>query len=104
MIDSVLRKALEARIASSGFDWVKIVSIELRPEPKTAALTVMLDGEEKPVTINATYALEEGGVRVKSLTTSRRWMTEGLQLALTKSGGLIPLPGGLQGKLVRMFL
>ena len=43
-------------------------------------------------------------IRLETLTASRQWLTEVAELVLAKTGREFPLPEGLKGKLIRLFL
>lgn len=104
MIDSVIRKALEARITAQGLTWIKLRHFELRSAEKTLVLDVDLDGEPAPVRITARYHVDPAGLTVESVDTSKKWLTEVALLALAKHGGKIELPGGLVGSMARAIL
>jgi hypothetical protein len=104
MIDTVIRKALEARIAAQGLDWVKVRHFELRSAEKCVVLELDLDGEPAPVRATARYRVEGSGLTIESVETSKKWLTEIAHLALAKHGGKIELPGGLVGTMARAVL
>ncbi|MFN0129996.1 MAG: hypothetical protein ACKV19_25305 [Verrucomicrobiales bacterium] len=104
MIDSVIRKALEGRIAAHGLTWIKLRHFELRSTEKLIVLDVDLEGEAAPVRISARYRVDPAGVTVESVETSKKWLTEVAHLALAKHGGTIELPGGLVGSMARAVL
>jgi hypothetical protein len=104
MIDAFLRKAIEGRIASAGLDWVKVLHAELRADQKTFTIALQLDGEEVPVSLSAHYRVEDNDVVVESVAASKKWVTEAISYGLLKHGGRFPLPGGIVGRLARMFL
>ncbi len=104
MIDSVIRKALETRIAAHGLGWLKLRHFELRSAEKKIMLEIDLEGESTPVNVYATYRLDVDTVVIESIDTSKKWMTEVAHLALAKHGGHIALPGGLIGTMARAIL
>jgi hypothetical protein len=104
MIDSVIRKTLEARIAAHGLHWVKLRHFELRSTDKQLILHLDLDGETEPLLVTARYRLDPEGLTIESLETSKKWLTEVAHLALVKHGGTITLPGGLVGSMARAIL
>jgi hypothetical protein len=104
MIDSVIRRALEARIAAHGLDWVKVRHFELRSAEKQLVLDVDLDGEPAPVQLSARYRVDPAGLTIESVETNKKWLTEVALLALAKHGGQIELPGGLVGTMARAVL
>lgn len=104
MIDSVIRKAIEARITAFGLDWLKVRQFELRSASKLVILDLDLDGEDQPVRITANYRVDGDSLVIESAETSKKWLTEIAAIALAKQGGRIPLPAGLAGSVARMFL
>jgi hypothetical protein len=104
MIDTVIRKAIETRIAAHGLSWVKLRHFELRSIEKHLVLDLDLEGEPAPVRITARYRVDPDGLVVESVDTSKKWLTEVAHLALTKHGGKIELPGGLVGTMARAIL
>lgn len=104
MIDAVIRKALEARIAAQGLDWLKVRHFELHSTGKCIVLELDLDGETAPVRATARYRLEGSDLIIESVETSKKWLTEIAHLALAKHGGKIELPGGLVGTMARALL
>ena len=104
MIDSVIRKALETRIAAQGLTWVKLRHFELRSAEKTIVLDLDLEGEPAPVRVTARYRVEPAGLTVEAVETSKTWLTEVAHLALAKHGGKFDLPGGLVGSMARAIL
>ena len=104
MIDAVIRKALEARIAAHGLTWLKLRHFELRSAQKKLLLHLDLEGEEKPVHLTARYRVEGDTLILESVDTSKKWITELASVALAKHGGRIALPAGLVGSLARVIL
>jgi len=104
MIDSVIRKTLEARIAAHGLTWVKLRHFELRSAEKNLILELDLDGEPAPVRVTAHYRVDPDGLTIDSVGTSKNWLTEIAHLALAKHGGKFELPGGLVGTMARAIL
>jgi hypothetical protein len=104
MIDAVIRKALEGRIAAFGLDWVKLRHFELRSAAKMLLIDLDLDGEEAPVRVTARYRVDGDSLVIEAVETSKRWMTEVAAVALAKHGGRVPLPGGIAGSVARMIL
>jgi len=104
MIDSVIRKALEARIAAQGLGWLKLRHFELRSAEKKLLLELDLDGEPAPVQLTASYRVAADGLTIETVETSKRWLTEVAHLALAKHGGHFDLPGGLVGTMARAIL
>lgn len=104
MIDTVIRKALEARIASHGLGWLKLRHFELRSAEKKLLLDLDLEGEAAPVRVTARYRVEADGLVVEAVETSKKWLTEIAHLGLAKHGGRFPLPTGMIGSLARAIL
>jgi len=104
MIDSVIRKALEARIAAQGLHWLKVRHFELKSVDKLLVLDLDLEGEPAPVHLTARYRVEPDGITIESVETSKKWLTEVAHLALAKHGGQFPLPTGLVGSMARAIL
>jgi hypothetical protein len=105
MSDSLIAKAIQAKLASSGLDWVKLESFTLSSRQKTISLELTLEGEDRPVKADIQYSLgAENVVVIREVETSRKWMTEALKLVLLKTGNRFELPGGLKGKLIRVLL
>src|SRR5688572_26575903 len=105
MTESLIMKALQAKLASSGLDWVKLESFQLSSRDKTINAEVMLEGEDRPVKLEVRYALGSGNsVMIRELITNRPWMSEALKLAMLKTGNRFELPGGLKGKLLKVLL
>jgi hypothetical protein len=100
----IITKAIEAKLHANGLNWLRLLDLRFSPKSKSIAAEVFLEGEEKPLTITATYAVEGDSLRILTLETSKRWITEGIQLMLLKQGHCFPLPTGIKGKMVRMFL
>jgi len=105
MTDSLISKAIQAKLASSGLDWVKLESFTLSSRDKTVSAEVSLEGEERTVKVEVQYSLgAENVIVIREVETSRKWMTEALRLALLKTGNRFELPGGLKGKMIRVLV
>lgn len=105
MTDSLISKAIQAKIASSGLDWVKLESFTLSSREKKASLELSLEGEDRPVQAEIQYSLgAENVIVIREVETTRKWMTEALKLVLLKTGNRFELPGGLKGKMLRALL
>jgi hypothetical protein len=100
----LLLKAIEAKLNASGMDWLKLQSIQLRPKEKRLAAELLLEGETGPVSIELFYTINADCIKIASLQTSKKWLTEVLSLALAKSDGQLPMPGGIKGRLIKFFL
>jgi hypothetical protein len=105
MTESLIMKALRAKLVSSGLDWVKLESFQLSSRDKTITAEVSLEGEDRPVKVEVRYSLEgDNTILVRDILTNRPWMTEALKLAMVKTGSRFALPKGLKGKMIRMLL
>ncbi len=100
----LILKLLESKLHSNGLNWLKLMDFRLSSKTRTISAEVYLEGEDKPLSLEATYLLEGENLVITTVVTGKRWMTEGLNLALAKTGGRIELPTGLKGKMIRMFL
>lgn len=102
---NLLLSLLQSKLNSSGFDWIKVESINLSPGQKTLTADLKLAGETELVRLTGNYAVTpDNQVRLETLTASRQWLTEVAELVLAKTGREFPLPDGMKGKLVRFFL
>ncbi len=99
-----LRKALEAKLHALGLNWVQLHSFQLLRQERSVQAEVLLEGETAPISVRAQYAVEDSFVVVKSIDTSRAWITQVGQLALERTGGRVELPTGITGKMIRMML
>lgn len=105
MYSTLITKALQARMSSCGLDWVKLNSLHLDSKAKTIEVELSLDGDEAPVKAEIEYSLgNDNELVIREIKTSRKWITEGLRLALIPVGNRIVLPGGIQGQLIRVML
>ncbi len=105
MPDSLIFKAIQAKLSSSGLDWVKLDSFSLSSRDKTVNLELSLDGEEQQVKAQIRYSLAtENMIVIRDIVTSRKWMTEALKLMLLKTGDRFVLPGGLKGRVLKVLL
>lgn len=96
---------LQSKLNASGFDWIRIESIHLSPTQKTLSADLKLAGESDLIRLNGTYSVTaENTIRLETLVASRQWLTEVADLILAKTGREFPLPEGLKGKLIRVFL
>lgn len=102
---NILQTLLQTKLDSSGFDWIRIESIQLTPSKKTLTADLKLAGESELIRFTGSYSLPANGtIRVDSLTASRQWLTEVAELALAKTGREFPLPDGIKGRLIKLFL
>ena len=102
---NLLLTLLQTKLDSSGFDWIRVESINLSPSQKTLTADLRLAGEAELIRFTGTYSVTPGNaVRLETLTASRQWLTEVAELALAKTGREFPLPDGLKGKAIRLFL
>jgi hypothetical protein len=100
----ILTKLIESKLHSNGLNWLRLLDLRFSPKSKSVAAEVFLEGEDKPLSVSASYRVEGDFLVVGNIETSKKWITEGLLLALAKTGGKFELPSGLKGKMVRMFL
>jgi hypothetical protein len=102
---SLLVTLLQTKLNSSGFDWIRVESINLSPSQKTLTADLKLAGETELIRLSGTYSLTAANaIRLETLTASRQWLTEVADLVLAKTGREFPLPDGLKGKVIRLFL
>ena len=102
---SLLLKALQTKLASSGLDWIKLESLQFCSRDRKLVAEISLAGEELPLHVQLHYSLSaDHFLTVEEVETSRKWITEALRLGLVKSGNRFPLPGGIKGKLLRVLL
>lgn len=102
---ALLVKAIQMKLAASGLDWIKLESLHFSSRGKELTAEVSLDGEERPLTLTVRYSISADNVfSVKEIETGKKWLTEAARLALLKTGNRFPLPSGLKGKLLRVFL
>ncbi|CAN5229551.1 hypothetical protein BH23VER1_BH23VER1_06880 [soil metagenome] len=100
----IIKKAVEAKLALEGIDWVKLQSIKLDRVNRTIDATIVLEGEPEPVGVTARYTLAGDLITLVSLETTKPWLTKAAALGLAKHGGQFHLPGGIQGTLIKMVL
>lgn len=102
---SLLQTLLQTKLNSSGLDWIKVESINLSPSQKTLTADLKLAGETELIRFTGTYSVTPGNaVHLETLIASRHWLTEVAELVLAKTGREFPLPDGLKGKAIRLFL
>ncbi len=102
---NLLLTLLQTKLNSSGLDWIKVEGIHLSPAQKTLTAEIKLAGETELIRFTGTYTVTPANaIRLETLTASRQWLTEVAELALAKTGREFPLPDGLKGKIVRLFL
>ncbi len=100
----LIRKAIEAKIASLGLDWLELRSFQIHSSRKTVSASVLLEGEQEPIQVDAGYLVVGNKLVVTSVEASRKWVAEAAKLALKKTGGSYELPGGITGKMIRLML
>lgn len=102
---SLLLSLLQTKLNSSGFDWIRVESINLSPSQKSLTADLKLAGETELIRLTGTYSVTPANaIRLETLTASRQWLTEVADLVLAKTGREFPLPDGLKGKMIRLFL
>ncbi|HWB03447.1 MAG TPA: hypothetical protein VG796_10515 [Verrucomicrobiales bacterium] len=105
MTDSLIFKALQAKLSSSGLEWIKLESFSLSSKDQLINLELTLEGEPTTVKVEIRYSIGgDNTIVVRSVETNRKWMTEAIKLVMVKTGDRFPLPGGLKGKMIRMLL
>lgn len=105
MSANLILKALQAKLDSSGLEWVKLENFHLDSRASRISLEISLLGEPSPVTATVRYSLgAENSITIRDVETNRPWMTEAIKLAMCKTGHRFELPGGLKGKMIRMLL
>ena len=105
MATSLIMKALQAKMASSGLDWIKLNALHLNSKDNTIAVELTLEGEDSPVKAEIRYSLGgDNTLVIRDVMTNRKWMTEALKLAMLKTGNRFPLPGGLKGQMIKVLL
>lgn len=101
---NLLLNLLQTKLNSSGLDWIKVEAIHLSPAQKTLTAELKLAGETELIRFTGIYSVTADALRLETLTSSRHWLTEVAELVLAKTGREFPLPEGLKGKIVRLFL
>ncbi len=104
--DTILTKAIQSRLEASGLDWIKLETLHFVRAEKHLTLTILLDGDPGPVTVDFHYSVSSdyASLSITRIEASRRWITESLRLALEKTSNQIPLPGGLKGLVLRVLI
>ena len=101
---SILQKAVSSKLSAEGIDWATVDQLDIDKATKTVHATLTLEGEPEPLSASVTYNLGADTVQLLTATASKPWVAKALTLAIQKHGGHIPLPGGMQGSMVRMML
>ena len=104
MTADIIRKAVATKLESEGITWAQLDTLKIDKKEKAVHADVSLEGEPQPIAVTARYTLKADSVLLETFETSRPWVTKALCFALKKHGGVIPLPGGMQGTMVRMLL
>ena len=105
MANALIMKALQAKLSSSGLDWIKLNALNLNSKENTIAVELTLEGEDSPVKAEIRYSLGgDNTLVIRDVMTNRKWMTEALKLAMLKTGNRFPLPGGLKGQMIKVLL
>ena len=105
MANALIMKALQAKLSSSGLDWIKLNALNLNSKENTIAVELTLEGEDSPVKAEIRYSLGgDNTLVIRDVMTNRKWMTEALKLVMLKTGDRFPLPGGLKGQLIKVLL
>ncbi len=103
-INPIIKKAVDAKLALEGIDWIILQTLTLDKANKTASATVLLEGETVPITVTAHYKIDGDTLTLLSLDTTRPWLTKAAALGLARHGGAFDLPGGMQGTMIKMML
>jgi hypothetical protein len=74
---NLLLSLLQTKLNSSGFDWIRVESINLSPSQKSLTADLKLAGETELIRFTGTYSVTPANaIRLESLTASRQWLTE----------------------------
>lgn len=103
-VESMLRRAIEARLEAEGIWWVRIRELRLDETDRRLHAKVELEGEAFPIEVSAGYRFSEEFVHLEKIETSKSWMTHAAAIGLARHGGRFPLPGGIMGRLLRSLL
>ncbi len=104
LLDSTIHKALANKLDEREFDWVEIRSVKLVKSENQLHVELMLDGEDETVLAILDYEIAEEQLRIVTVKTDKRWITEVLQLVVVAKGGVVPLPSGIAGMAVKMLI
>ena len=97
ILDAILKKTLQGKLSSLGFDWATVDAVNFSREDRLVHMTLVLDGEELPVTAAVNYRVDGEELLVESVETNKRWMTEVVLMMVERKGGKIELPEGVRG-------
>ncbi len=104
MQQKIILKAIEAKLNSHGIEWASVRTFHIDREAKRLTAELVLEGEPTAIIASALYLLDADTVHLQSIDADRPWIAGALQLALSRHGGRIPLPPGIQGSVLRMML
>lgn len=102
--EQMICKALQTRLDDKGIDWARMECVEFVKEERRLKAVVELEGEDELVEVGATYAIEGDSVSITGVEASRPWIAGALTMVMEAKGASIPLPGGMQGTMIKMVL
>ena len=76
-------------------------ALQARLEKRIAAV-VDLEGESETVDVSAGYEVGDDALNIVGVDASRPWVKGVLSLVLEAKGAQVPLPGGVQGAMIKM--
>ncbi len=100
--ETMICKALQARLEDKGIDWVRLDSVTVDKGERRIAAVVDLEGEQDTVDVSAGYELADDALKIVGVEASRPWMTGVLSLVLEAKGAQVARPGGMQGAMIKM--
>ena len=101
ILDAILKKAIQGKLNFMGIEWATVDSVTFSKPDRLVHMTLVLDGEESPVTATVNYRVDGEELHVESIETSRRWMTEVVLMVVEKKGSKIELPVAVSGMLLK---
>ena len=101
MLNAILKKVIQGKLKFMGIDWAKVETVTFSKADHQVHVTMVLDGEEAPVTAMVNYRVEDEELHVASIETNKRWMTEAALIVLEKRGGRIELPPAVRGMVLK---
>lgn len=104
LMESMIQKLLADKLEKKGFDWIELKAVRFSKAERRFEIDLALDGEESTLPAIIDYEVEGDLIKIIRLTTSKRWITEVLQLVVMAKGGVFPIPTGMKGSLVKMLI
>lgn len=104
MTEQMIFKALQTRLDDQGITWARMESVEFVKEERRLKAVIDLEGEDEMVEVGATYEIADDAVKIGGVEASRPWIAGALTMVLEAKGASIPLPGGMQGTMIKMVL